>query len=83
MSGYFWQTFQPSAILLSAVFRFFGGGYSVMNAVVLAAATDAVPEGKRLVFGILGYMLLIQTDVWYKLIRGFLTEPQYCFILAP
>jgi hypothetical protein len=49
MSGYFWQTFQPSAILLSAVFRFFGGGYSVMNAVVLAAVTDAVPEAKRLV----------------------------------
>ncbi|KAM0517658.1 hypothetical protein ACHAPE_004630 [Trichoderma viride] len=44
---YFWQTFQPSAILFSAVFRFFGGGYSVMNAVVLVAVTDAVPEGKR------------------------------------
>lgn len=50
LSGYFWQTFQPSAILFSAVFRFFGGGYSVMNAVVLAAVTDAVPEGKRSVF---------------------------------
>lgn len=83
MAGYFWQTFQPRAILFSAVFRLFGGGYSVMNAVVLAAVTDAVPEGKRLVFDIVYYMLLIQINVWYKLRRDILTEPRFCFILAP
>lgn len=54
-----------------------------MNAVVLAAVTDAVPEDKRLVLDGLDYMLLIQTDVWYELTRSILTEPQYCFTLAP
>lgn len=54
ISGYFWQAFQPGAILLSAVFRLFGGDCSVFNAVVMAAAADAVSESQRSVAKLIG-----------------------------